>query len=85
MADGDGEDEAVVGAGEDIVAVDVAPFVAGGRAAEMMGVPVLDALAAVPVLVTDAVAFLPVVVVDVMVLLVSVVVAVVGVVLGDGE
>jgi hypothetical protein len=87
VADDDGEDEVVAGAAEDLVAVHVAPLVAGRRTAEVVGVPVLDALAAVPVVMVDAVPLSPVVVADVMLLLmvVVVVIAVVGMVLGDGD
>jgi hypothetical protein len=81
VADDDGKDEAVI-IGEDVVAVDIAPLVAGGRAAEVMGVPVFDPLTAIPVVVIQAVTFFPVVVVDIV--MVIVVVAVV-VVLGEGE
>ena len=86
VADDDGEDEAVV-IGEDVVAVDVTPFVSGGRTAEVVGVPIgfCHDLAAVPVVMADFVAFLPVVVADVLLMLLIVLVAVIGMVLGDGD
>jgi hypothetical protein len=83
-ADDDGEDDAVAGAGEDVIAVDVAPLVARGWAAEVVGVPVGYGLAAVPILVADMLAFLPVVVMDILLMVVVVMVAVV-VILGQGE
>jgi uncharacterized membrane protein YgcG len=83
VADGDGEDEAVAGAGEDVVAVDIAPLVSTGWLAEVMGVPI-DLFAAVPVVVVDVMAFAPVVMVDV-VLIVMVAVVIVRMVLSDRE
>lgn len=83
-ADDDGEDDAVAGASEDVVAVDIAPLVTSGRTAEVMGVPVVDVLATVPILMADMSAFLPVVMVDVLLMVIVVMVAVV-VILGQGE
>ena len=71
----DGADDAVA-IGHDVVAVDVAPLVAFAWFGEVMGAVVIDAFAAVPIVVFHVVAALPLLMADVLLLLVVVVVIV---------
>ena len=70
-----GGDDARGDCGEDVVAVDFAPFIAAGRGAEVIVAVVVDALGAIPVLRLHVVALLPLVVTDVL-LVVGIVVVV---------
>jgi hypothetical protein len=94
VTDGYLEDDAVV-VGADVLPIDATPFVAYGWAAQMTRLPIVDALAAAPVLVLQVVTFSPVVVANILVVVVVVLVIVMGLlvamilivvmVLGDGD
>src|SRR5215469_610116 len=71
----DGADDAVA-IGHNIVAVDMAPLIAFAWFGEVMGAVVIDAFAAVPVVVFHVVAALPLLVTDILLLLVVFVVIV---------
>src|SRR5580658_236485 len=71
-------DDASGDGGEDVVAVDFAPLIAMGRGAEVIGVIVVDALAAAPVFGAHVVALLPLVVADVLLVMGVVVVVLLG-------
>lgn len=79
----DGRNHACGDGGENVVAVDLTPLVASGRAAQTI-LAVIDALAAIPVLVTHVVAPFPFPVFHVMmvVAMIAVTVTVVVVILG---
>ena len=61
-----GGDDAGGDGGENVVAVDLAPLIAAGWGAEVIGAIVFDALTAAPVLGAHVVALLPLVVADVL-------------------
>ena len=68
-----GVDDAV-GVGADVIAVDDSPFVAVGGTMEMVGAPVIDPLAAVPVLMFHVITLAPLVVTNILLVLIIVVV-----------
>src|SRR5579863_4213300 len=70
------EDHADV-VGADVLAVDAPPLVACWGLAQVMGTPVVDALAAVPILVLQVVTLFPVVVTDILVVVVIVLIGVI--------
>ena len=74
---------------EHVLPVDVAPLVAARRTTQLTGLPVIDALAAVPVLVAHMLSFSPVIVPDVLIVLIVVFLVVsrpvVVVLLGEGD
>lgn len=75
-----------VGIGHYVLAINVPPLVAPWRTTEVMGLPVVDALATVPVLVAHVLSFSPVVVPNILVVVFLVVPGLVVVVfLGEGD
>lgn len=77
VTDGYLEDDAVV-VGADVLPIDATPFVAYGWAAQMTRLPIVDALAAAPVLVLQVVTFSPVVVANVLIVVMVILVIVMG-------
>jgi hypothetical protein len=71
--------------GEHVLAVDIPPFIALGRAAQVVCAPVINPLPAIPIFVPDMFALLPLVVPDVLgvMVLVSMLLLIVMMVLGD--